>query len=177
MRIATGALRPRNDRGFLHGVRYKSWGRTGASAPTTRRVRNMRCGGALGIPQSASPTAPFRQGGLWCGALQGVRWSTPQSRLRRASSPYAGEPLRTGVTDCHSQCAHWLRNDRLFYMGCGARPGGGVRAPCPTQSQELRYRPGGRTEASAPTEGLQPGPAERPRSGQCRGPCCCCRRC
>ncbi len=26
------------------------------------------------------------------------------------------------VTDCHSQCAHWLRNDRDFHMGCGARP-------------------------------------------------------
>ena len=29
--------------------------------------------------------------------------------------------LRTGETDCHSQCEHWLRNDREFYMGavCG----------------------------------------------------------
>ncbi len=24
-------------------------------------------------------------------------------------------------TDCHSQCAHWLRNDREFYRGCGVR--------------------------------------------------------
>ena len=23
-----------------------------------------------------------------------------------------------GGTDCHSQCAHWLRNDREFYKGC-----------------------------------------------------------
>ena len=23
--------------------------------------------------------------------------------------------------DCHSQCAHWLRNDRVFYKGCGGR--------------------------------------------------------
>ena len=29
--------------------------------------------------------------------------------------------LRTGGTDCHSQCAHWLRNDREFYKGCGGR--------------------------------------------------------
>ena len=25
-----------------------------------------------------------------------------------------------GGTDCHSQCAHWLRNDR-FYKGCVGR--------------------------------------------------------
>ena len=24
-----------------------------------------------------------------------------------------------GDADCHSQCAHWLRNDREFYKGCG----------------------------------------------------------
>ena len=37
-----------------------------------------------GIPQSASLTAPFRQGAKG-----------------------------TGVTDCHDQCAHWSRNDTL----------------------------------------------------------------
>ena len=31
-------------------------------------------------------------------------------------------------------------------------PRGGVRARRPTQSQELRYKTGGRTEASAPTQ-------------------------
>ena len=25
----------------------------------------------------------------------------------------------TGEADCHSQCAHWLRNDRLFCKECG----------------------------------------------------------
>ena len=24
-----------------------------------------------------------------------------------------------GVTDCHSQCTHWLRNDTGSCMGCG----------------------------------------------------------
>ena len=24
---------------------------------------------------------------------------------------------RRGITDCHSQCAHWLRNDRFFAWG------------------------------------------------------------
>ena len=28
-----------------------------------------------------------------------------------------------GVTDCHSQCTHWLRNDRGFCMGCGGTTG------------------------------------------------------
>ena len=40
----------------------------------------------------------------------------------------------TGDADCHSQCAHWLRNDTLL---------------------EIRYKPGGRTEPSAPTEGTR----------------------
>ena len=30
----------------------------------------------------------------------------PQSRQSRYSSPYIREPLRTGVADCHGQCAH-----------------------------------------------------------------------
>ena len=40
-----------------------------------------------------------------------------------------------GVTDCHSQCAHWLRNDTGSCMGCGGagdrkgRPYGGERPP------------------------------------------------
>ena len=41
-----------------------------------------------------------------------------------------------GVADCHSQCAHWLRNDT-------------VNKRCSSTN------PGGRTEASAPTERLQ----------------------
>ena len=40
-----------------------------------------------------------------------------------------------GVTDCHSQCTHWLRNDTGACMGCGGtgdrkgRPYGGERTP------------------------------------------------
>ena len=34
----------------------------------------------------------------------------------REGRPYAGS------TDCHSQCAHWLRNDMGFYKKCGADP-------------------------------------------------------
>ena len=31
-----------------------------------------------------------------------------------------------GDADCHSQCAHWLRNDRAFYMGCGKQADVGI---------------------------------------------------
>ena len=40
-----------------------------------------------------------------------------------------------GVTDCHSQCTHWLRNDTESCMGCGGagdrkgRPYGGECTP------------------------------------------------
>ena len=27
-----------------------------------------------------------------------------------------------GGTDCHSRCAHWLRNDMVFCKGCGGLP-------------------------------------------------------
>ena len=38
----------------------------------------------------------------------------------------------TGDADCHSQCAHWLRNDTVSKR-CSARLGGGVRAARPTE--------------------------------------------
>ena len=63
MRIATGALRPRND----------------------RSRKNLRV-----IPR------PVRR------LVVGIR-NTPAQRSRR--------------TDCHSQCSHWLRNDRVFTRG------------------------------------------------------------
>ncbi len=50
----------------------------------------------------------------------------------------------TGGTDCHSQCAHWLRNDRGVYKGCGGQA----------------------TARVAPTEGLQE--ARRGEAGRCR---------
>ena len=78
-RIATGALRPRND-----GSR-----------------KNLRV-----IPR------PVRR------LVVGIR-NTPAQRSRR--------------TDCHSQCAHWLRNDREFYRAAVRRennePGGVYPGP------------------------------------------------
>ena len=73
--------------------------------------------------------------------------------------------LRTGETDCHSQCAHWLRNDRGFYMACGRISGGRTGASAPTEMSEhlrraacphaavmVRWLTGGGLRAARPTE-------------------------
>ena len=66
------------------------------------RVHDKRCGVKRNPPVTASPCQP----------------------------PLGKGAKGTEEADCHSQCAHWLRNDREFYMGCGGCPGGrtgGVR--------------------------------------------------
>ena len=70
-------------------------------------------------------TASVRTGFAMTGFLaRGV-----EKRGVQEAAPYgcmAGKCGAQGITDCHSQCAHWLRNDRLFGKGCGeaGRPGG-----------------------------------------------------
>ena len=88
------------------------------------RKRNKRCNG-----RATARVAPTK-------ALQGVRRGERNPLVTASpSQPPLGKGAEgTGDADCHSQCAHWLRNDTLL---------------------EIRYKPGGRTEASAPTEGLQ----------------------
>ena len=128
----------RNDREFYMGCGGISGGRTGASAPTemsehlrraayphaavmvrwltggglraarpTEAYFAVRRGGALPLPRATARIAPTE-------ALQEVRCGerTPQSRLRR-TSPFRQGGRGDGRTDCHSQCAHWLRNDTL----------------------------------------------------------------
>ena len=52
-------------------------------------------------------------------ALPGV-WGKNPPVTASPCQPLLGKGAEgTGVTDCHSQCAHWLRNDREFYMECG----------------------------------------------------------
>ena len=87
---------------------------------------------------------------------------SPRSRLCRASPPFRQGGHGDGGADCHSQCAHCLRNDRV-YKKCGERTGGGVRAPRPTERLQV-VRQSGRTEASAPTERLH----EVRWAGRCR---------
>ncbi len=53
-----------------------------------------------------------------------------------------GAGARGRGTDCHSQCAHWPRNDRIFARGCGTRPGGSSGRPTPTHRLPIYYRRG-----------------------------------
>ena len=62
-------------------------------------------------------------------AMTGFLARGVEKRGVQEAAPYgcmAGKRGAQGITDCHSQCAHWLRNDRLFGKGCGeaGRPGG-----------------------------------------------------
>ena len=57
------------------------------------RVHNKRCGVKRNPPVTASPCQP----------------------------PLGKGAYKDGGTDCHSQCAHWLRNDMVFCKGCGVR--------------------------------------------------------
>ena len=147
------------------------------------------CGGTHGC----RPTLYYFVGQGPC-ALPWVRWgiggrteaSAPTECYRKCGG--AGRcrhrPLRRvwgwcmGVTDCHSQCAHWLRNDRVFARGAvcggthGCRPtlhyfveqgpcalpwvrwgiGGGVRAPRPTEAYLVVRRGGALLPTVVPTD-------------------------
>ena len=79
-------------------------GATGGQRRPPLRMRYKRCGEVWNPPVTASPCQP----------------------------PLGKGARGTGVADCHSQCAHWLRNDSFLHgVWCMA---------------------GGRTEASAPTD-------------------------
>ena len=81
----------------------------------------------------------------------------------------------TGVTDCHSQCAHWLRNDSFFTGGAvqdragfpGGRPlrmrykGRGTAGRC-------RHRPLRKRILWCVGEGLSCPPSCQPTDGHCR---------
>ena len=116
-------------------------GRGEASAPTEVYLA-VRRGGALPLPRATARVAPTDgQQGVRCGRR------IPQSRLRRA--PFRQGGRGDGGTDCHSQCAHWLRNDRLQ----GVRWGGPMWASAPTKAlQGMRCKSGRATARVAPTE-------------------------
>ena len=57
----------------------------------------------------------------------------------------------TGDADCHSQCAHWLRNDRFFARGVVGRATARV---APTEGYK-RVQQSGPSGTPAPTEALQ----------------------
>ena len=146
MRIATGAERPRNDRGFtrgavyggthgsrstavhfvgqgpcaLPGVQHKTDGRTEASAPTEgkRKFIRYRAGGVEPRPY---------------GGQQGGRKKNPPVTAAPCQPPLGKGAMKTGDADCKAGA-------RTGFVMTGFLQGG-------------RYKTGGRTGASAPTGG------------------------
>ena len=95
-----------------------------------------------------------------------------------ASAPTNG----TGGTDCHSQCAHWLRNDMVFCKGCGGLPmvrrGGALPLPratarvAPTEGLPIELRRGRRPRRPAPvTRGAVRRAKNKIAPGFCQGRC------
>ena len=70
----------------------------------------------------------------------GIR-NTPAQRSRR--------------TDCHSQCAHWLRNDMVFTRGAVQVRAGGQRRPGLRMTRKFVQARFGPMWASAPTKTQQ----------------------
>ena len=137
MRIATGAERPRNDRSRKN-LRV-------IPRPVRRLVVGSEPSAASGRgsevsewPRSKFPASAVRQRRNF-GHRNRVIRNTPAQR--------------SGRTECHSQCAHWLRNDMVFTRGavqvragrCGHRP-----------LRKRNKRCNGRATARvAPTEGCE----------------------
>ena len=136
--LCAGRCGHRPLRRALHEVR-----RGGASGtpPPTESYHGVRRGGALPCPRATARVAPTE-------ALQGVREKNPPV----TASP-CQPPLGKGAegADCHSQCAHWLRNDMAFTWGAVRRADRGVRPYGGLQGVPVC----GPMWASAPTEALQ----------------------
>ncbi len=67
--------------------------------------------GAMGGRPQGSPLRKRYKG---CGAKR-----NPPVTAAPCQPPLGKGDEGTGGTDCHGQCAHWLRNDRGFCKGCG----------------------------------------------------------
>ncbi len=123
-------------------------------------------------------------------SLHGVRGGDPSVTASPCQPPLGKGAEGTGVADCHSQCTHWLRNDRVS-MECGAwqagdregRPYGGLQGvPCGRADRSVRPYGWvidgavcGGTHGSRPTGHFcRAGPAcpavgaKKTRSGRCR---------
>ena len=98
----------------------------------------VRRGGALPLPRATARVAPT-EGYKECGTEM-----YPPVTASPCQPPLGKGAEGTGEADCHSQCAHWLRNDR-FYMGCGANGPSGTPAPT-DRLQVMRW--GGRPRGS-----------------------------
>ena len=115
----------------------KAWGRgmriaTGAAGTGNNRSRkNLRV-----IPRPVRRlvvgSEPSAASGRGSEVSEWSRSKFPASAVRqRRNFGYRNRVIRNTPaqrsrrTDCHSQCAHWLRNDMVFCKGCGAWLGGG----------------------------------------------------
>ena len=82
------------------------------TAPRPRKEsKTIGFGGALWVLSVAGDRKYPRRRHL---LAQGVRW-------KESPSHGFSVALETGVTDCHSRCAHRPRNDRVFCKGWGRR--------------------------------------------------------
>ncbi|BCK80014.1 hypothetical protein MM35RIKEN_22060 (plasmid) [Vescimonas fastidiosa] len=72
--------------------------------------------------------------------------------------------LRTGDADCHSRCAHRLRNDRLQELRSVV--GGGVRAPRPMHFVGGRCKAGRVVREADPYGGCKGGSGAGDRKGR-----------
>ena len=100
-------------------VRYKGRGRAGGVEP---RPYGSATRGAMGGRPQGSPLRKRYKGG------RGER--NPPVTASSCQPPLGKGAEGTGGTDCHSQCAHWLRNDRAFH-GVRGKSGRVVREADP----------------------------------------------
>ena len=112
------------------------WHDGGQPPPPTGGAR-----GAVGGRPQGSPLRKRYKGG------RGER--NPPVTASPCQPPLGKGALRTGGTNCHSRCAHRLRNDRLQELRSVV--GGGVRAPRPTHFMGCGARPGGSSGRPTPT--------------------------
>ena len=122
----------------LPGVREKSG--SGRRERRPQRKCILWCVGAGLCPARGRPQgSPLRRGYKRHGEVR-----NPPVTASPCQPPLGKGAEGTGVADCHSQCAHWLRNDR-FYMGHGANGPSGTPAPT-DRLQVMRW--GGRPRGS-----------------------------
>ena len=148
-----------------------------ASAPTEAYLV-VRRGGALPLPRATARVAPTERfvgaddpvRPMWvCNifvgqgpcALPWVRGKNPPVTASPCQPPLGKGAEGTGDADCHSQCAHWLRNDS-FFTGCAVRRRGEGTPPY-ERLQEVRW-----VSLRCVGEGLSCPPSCQPTDGHCR---------
>ena len=89
---------------------YKKCGTNPAGDRKGRPYESATKGAMGGRPQGS----PLRKRYKGCGAKR-----NPPVTAAPCQPPLGKGDEGTGGTDCHGQCAHWLRNDRGFCKGCG----------------------------------------------------------